>query len=72
MEETVDVNRDTIVSNVGSHIPYTEALFEEEETFKERVEETTQSPSRISFFRIMIQKRKVKLSYQIPQLYPIL
>ena len=50
MEETVDVNRDTIVSNVGSHIPYTEDLFEEEETFKERVEETTQSTSRIPFF----------------------
>ena len=41
MEETIDVNRDTIAANVGSHITDTEALFEEEETFVERVDETT-------------------------------
>ena len=39
MEETDDVNRDALVTDVGTHIPATEASFEEEENFEEEEEE---------------------------------
>ena len=39
MEETEDVNRDALVANVGTHIPATEASFEEEAQFEVEEEE---------------------------------
>ena len=46
MEEINEVNRDTLAADVGTHIPDTEASFDEEETSDTREEETTQSTSR--------------------------
>ena len=42
MEEINEVNRDTLAADVGTHIPDTEASFDEEETFDAREEEITQ------------------------------
>ena len=38
-EETDDVNRDKLATDVGAHIPATEASFVEEENFEEEEEE---------------------------------
>ena len=44
MEESDEVNRDTLVLDDGTHIPATEASFEEEATFEDGEEEAPRAP----------------------------
>ena len=50
MEETEYVNRDALVTDVGTHIPATEASFDEEENFEEDEEEAPRATSPYGVF----------------------
>ena len=65
MEETDDVNRDALVTDVGTHIPATEASFEEEEILRRKRKKHFVQPLLMVSLRL-IQKKRVRLSYQIP------